>query len=192
MTNRTRETWFPLSHYHGITIAVDIPVADRVLRQVSEALGGERGCTMTSLLCWDRLCACDSCFIMRALSPSSTSSPSFTMRRRICGQVISNSKVMELFLFLSSPEITAHGEETPVCRPGPGRTNQISPAVSGRAPGSPITLQALSQTFFLSPLTSWKKVLHKGKFMEPPSMPICSQPTASHSSGASAGDRNWM
>ena len=29
MTNRTRETWFPLSHYHGITIAVDIPVADR-------------------------------------------------------------------------------------------------------------------------------------------------------------------
>ena len=64
MTNRTRETWFPLSHYHGITIAVDIPVADRVLRQVSEALGEGLYCDLFAMR--DRLCACDSCFIMRA------------------------------------------------------------------------------------------------------------------------------
>ena len=64
MTNRTRETWFPLSHYHGITIAVDIPVADRVLRQVSEALGEGLYCDLFAMR--DRLCARNSCFIMRA------------------------------------------------------------------------------------------------------------------------------
>ena len=64
MTNRTRETWFPLSHYHGITIAVDIPVADRVLRQVSEALGEGLYCDLFAMR--DRLCAHNSCFVMRA------------------------------------------------------------------------------------------------------------------------------
>ena len=90
MTNRTRETWFPLSHYHGITIAVDIPVADRVLRQVSEALG--EGCTVTSLLCGTVCVPVTPASSCGPLSPSSTSSPSFTTRRRICGQVISNSR----------------------------------------------------------------------------------------------------
>ena len=90
MTNRTRETWFPLSHYHGITIAVDIPVADRVLRQVSEALGEGLYCDLFAMR--DRLCVHNSCFVMRALTPFSIYSLSYTMRRRICGPVISNSR----------------------------------------------------------------------------------------------------
>lgn len=91
MTNRTRETWFPLSHYHGITIAVDIPVADRVLRQVSEALGEGLYCDLFAMR--DRLCACDSCFIMRATeSIQHIFSELYHAPEDLAGQVISNSR----------------------------------------------------------------------------------------------------
>ena len=49
MTNQTRETWFPLSHYHGITIAVDIRW--RTGCCVRYRRRWEKGCTVTSLLC---------------------------------------------------------------------------------------------------------------------------------------------
>ena len=49
MTNRTRETWFPLSHYHGITIAWIFRW--RTGCCVRYRRRWEKGCTVTSLLC---------------------------------------------------------------------------------------------------------------------------------------------
>ena len=109
MTNRTRETWFPLSHYHGITIAVDIPVADRVLRQASEALGEGLYCDLFAMR--DRLCARDSCFIMRATESIQHIFSELYHAPEDLRAGYFKLKVMELFLFLGSPEITAHGEE---------------------------------------------------------------------------------
>ena len=111
MTNRTRETWFPLSHYHGITIAVDIPVADRVLRQVSEALGEGLYCDLFAMR--DRLCARNSCFIMRATESIQHIFSELYHAPENLRAGYFKLKVMELFLFLGSPEITARGEERP-------------------------------------------------------------------------------
>lgn len=111
MTNRTRETWFPLSHYHGITIAVDIPVADRVLRQTSEALGEGLYCDLFAMR--DRLCARNSCFIMRATESIQHIFSELYHAPENLRAGYFKLKVMELFLFLGSPEITARGEERP-------------------------------------------------------------------------------
>ena len=107
MTNRTRETWFPLSHYHGITIAVDIPVADRVLRQVSEALGEGLYC---DLLPCGTGCAHNSCFVMRAADSIQHIFSELYHAPEDLRAGYFKLKVMELFLFLGSPEITAQGK----------------------------------------------------------------------------------
>ena len=39
MTNRTRETWFPLSHYHGITILLDLDAISPEMRKQMEWYG---------------------------------------------------------------------------------------------------------------------------------------------------------
>ena len=154
MTNRTRETWFPLSHYHGITIAVDIPVADRVLRQVSEALGEGMYCDLFAMR--DRLCARNSCFIMRATESIQHIFSELYHAPENLRAGYFKLKVMELFLFLGSPEITTRGEE----RPYVDRT-QVEQIKSVRQYlvehlDRRITLQMLSQTFSF-PLTSMKK-----------------------------------
>jgi len=96
-------------------------------------------------------------------------------------------KVMELFLFLGSPEITARGEE----RPYVDRT-QVEQIKSVRQYlvehlDRRITLQELSQTFSF-PLTSMKKCF---RYMGPPSMPTCSL-TASTQRRGFCGKRSWM
>ena len=154
MTNQTRETWFPLSHYHGITIAVDIPVADRVLRQASEALGEGLYCDLFAMR--DRLCARNSCFIMRATESIQHIFSELYHAPENLRAGYFKLKVMELFLFLGSPEITARGEE----RPYVDRT-QVEQIKSVRQYlvehlDRRITLQELSQTFSF-PLTSMKK-----------------------------------
>ena len=154
MTNQTREPWFPLSHYHGITIAVDIPVADRVLRQASEALGEGLYCDLFAMR--DRLCARNSCFIMRATESIQHIFSELYHAPENLRAGYFKLKVMELFLFLGSPEITARGEE----RPYVDRT-QVEQIKSVRQYlvehlDRRITLQELSQTFSF-PLTSMKK-----------------------------------
>ena len=154
MTNRTRETWFPLSHYHGITIAVDIPVADRVLRQVSEALGEGLYCDLFAMR--DRLCAHNSASLCGRLTLFSIYSLSYTMRPEDLRAGYFKLKVMELFLFLGSPEITAQGEDRLyVDRSQAEQIKSVRQYLIDHLDRR-ITLQTLSQTFSF-PLTSMKK-----------------------------------
>ena len=183
MTNRTRETWFPLSHYHGITIAVDIPVADRVLRQASEALGEGLYCDLFAMR--DRLCARNSCFIMRATESIQHIFSELYHAPENLRAGYFKLKVMELFLFLGSPEITARGEE----RPYVDRT-QVEQIKSVRQYlvehlDRRITLQELSQTFSF-PLTSMKKCF-KEVYGTTINAYLQALPYA-HSGGASAGN----
>ncbi|WP_325256318.1 helix-turn-helix domain-containing protein [Oscillibacter sp.] len=154
MTNRTRETWFPLSHYHGITIAVDIPVADRVLRQVSEALGEGLYCDLFAMR--DRLCAHNSCFVMRAADSIQHIFSELYHAPEDLRAGYFKLKVMELFLFLGSPEITAQGEDRLyVDRSQAEQIKSVRQYLIEHLDRR-ITLQTLSQTFSF-PLTSMKK-----------------------------------
>ena len=147
MTNRTRETWFPLSHYHGITIAVDIPVADRVLRQVSEALGEGLYCDLFAMR--DRLCAHNSCFVMRAADSI----------QHIFSELYHAPEDLRAGYFKQGdgivplpwlPRDHSAGRRPSVCRPIPGRTDQICPAVLDRAFGPPDHSANSLTDFFLS------------------------------------------
>lgn len=109
MTNITNQTWFPLSHYHGITIAVDIPVAESILKQLSEVMG--KGLDFDLSAIRDRLCAKNSCFIMRA---TDSIQHIFSELYRVPQDLKDGYfkiKVIELFLFLNSPEIVNKREE---------------------------------------------------------------------------------
>jgi AraC-like DNA-binding protein len=62
LTHTTRDSWFPLSHYHGISVLVDLRAAQDTLCQISQIFG----CTPIDLYALrDRLCRGDHCFIIR-------------------------------------------------------------------------------------------------------------------------------
>ena len=109
MTNITNQTWFPLSHYHGITIAVDIPAAERVLRKLSQVMG--KGLDFDLPAIRDRLCTKDSCFIMRATdSIQHIFSELYKVPQNLKDGYF-KVKIIELFLFLNSPELVSKREE---------------------------------------------------------------------------------
>mgnify|MGYP006957476034 CR=1 FL=1 len=76
--------------FPAVAEAVDIPVADRVLRQVSEALGEGLYCDLFAMR--DRLCARNSCFIMRATESIQHIFSELYHAPEICGQAISSSR----------------------------------------------------------------------------------------------------
>lgn len=57
LTHPTSSSWFPLSHYHGISVMVDLPAAQETLRQISFAMD-EAAINLYALR--DRLCGGDS------------------------------------------------------------------------------------------------------------------------------------
>ena len=129
-------------------------MADRVLRQVSEALGEGLYCDLFAMR--DRLCACDSCFIMRATESIQHIFSELYHAPEDLRAGYFKLKVMELFLFLGSPEITARGEERPyVDRAQVEQIKSVRQYLVEHLDRR-ITLQMLSQTFSF-PLTSMKK-----------------------------------
>ena len=133
----------------------------------------------------DRLCACDSCFIMRATESIQHIFSELYHAPEDLRAGYFKLKVMELFLFLGSPEITAHGEERPyVDRAQVEQIKSVRQYLVEHLDRR-ITLQMLSQTFSF-PLTSMKKVLQGGVRNHHQCL-SASLPYA-HSRGASAGD----
>ena len=109
MTNITNQTWFPLSHYHGITIAVDIPVAESILKKLSDVMG--KGLDFDLSAIRDRLCANNSCFVMRATDSIQHIFSELYKVPQDLKDGYFKIKVIELFLFLNSPEIADKREE---------------------------------------------------------------------------------
>lgn len=109
ITNRTHETWFSLPHCHGIIIAVDIPVTDRVLHQASEVLGEGLYCSLSAIR--DRLCAHNSCFTMRVIKSTQYILSELYRAPEDLWAGYFKLRVMELFLFPDSPEIVVRREE---------------------------------------------------------------------------------
>lgn len=153
MTNITNQTWFPLSHYHGITIAVDIPAAERVLRKLSQVMG--KGLDFDLPAIRDRLCTKDSCFIMRATdSIQHIFSELYKVPQNLKDGYF-KVKIIELFLFLNSPELVSKREERQYfTRKQIDKIKEIRQYLIDNVTQH-ITLNELSQQFNF-PLTSMK------------------------------------
>lgn len=108
LTNAPRSSWFPLGHYHGISVMVDLRTAQGTLDGISHAFGGM---PIDIRAIRDSLCAGDQCFIMRATEAiehifSELCAVPVENRRGYC-----KLKVLELLLFLSAAELPGQREQ---------------------------------------------------------------------------------
>lgn len=148
-----RDSWFPLSHYHGISVVVDLRAAQDTLRQIGQIFGG----TPIDLFALrDRLCGGDTCFIIRATDAiqhifSELYAAPSAIRSDYC-----KLKVLELLLFLNSADLPALREKrTYITRTQADTVRAIRDYLVERL-DQRITLPELSARFGI-PLTTMKQ-----------------------------------
>lgn len=108
LTHPTCDSWFPLSHYHGISVVIDLSVAQDALCQISKVLGSA---PIELFALRDRLCGRNACFIIRATDAiqhifSELYAVPSAIRSDYC-----KLKVLELLLFLNSADLPALREK---------------------------------------------------------------------------------
>ncbi len=103
LTHPTSSSWFPLSHYHGISVMVDLSVAKDTLRQISLSMN-EAPVDLDALR--DRLCGGDTCFIMRATDAIQHIFSELYAVPPAIRSGYSKLKVLELLLFLDAAELS--------------------------------------------------------------------------------------
>lgn len=105
LSNRTAKACFPLEHYHGISIVIDIEEAQKSISSVL----GEFKINLYSLR--DRLCPKNQCFIMRAKnSIEHIFYELYTVPKEVKHGYF-KVKILELLLFLSVADVAKQGEE---------------------------------------------------------------------------------
>ena len=65
LTNETTSTYFPLSHYHGISITIDLPTADQTMKRIESVIGG---LNIDVFSIADKFCKNDTCVVLRTQS----------------------------------------------------------------------------------------------------------------------------
>ena len=98
LTNETTSTYFPLSHYHGISITIDLPTADQTMKRIESVIGG---LNIDVFSIADKFCKNDTCIVLRTQSEiEHIFSELYHVReKRTPGYM--KVKMLELLLFLS-------------------------------------------------------------------------------------------
>ncbi len=153
LTHPPRDSWFPLSHYHGISVIVDLRAAQDTLRQINRIFGS----TPIDLYAMrDRLCGEDHCFIIRATDAiqhifSELYAVPSAIQRDYC-----ILKVLELLLFLNSADLPALREKRTYMTRTQTDTVRAIRAYLVEHLDQRITLSELSTRFDI-PLTTMKQ-----------------------------------
>jgi len=153
LTHPPRDSWFPLSHYHGISVMVDLRAAQDTLYQIGQIFGS----TPIDLYAMrDRLCGGNHCFIIRATDAiqhifSELYAAPSTIRSDYC-----KLKVMELLLFLNSADLPGLREKRAYITRTQADTVRNIRAYLVEHLDQHITLRELSAQFDV-PLTTMKK-----------------------------------
>ncbi len=153
LTHPTRDSWFPLSHYHGISVIVDLRAAQITLSQLSQILGST---PMDLFALRDHLCGKNTCFIIRATDAiqhifSELYAVPSAIRNDYC-----KLKVLELLLFLNSTNLSALREERAYVTRAQADTIRAIRAYLVEHLDKRITLPELSERFHI-PLTTMKQ-----------------------------------
>ncbi|QOX64886.1 helix-turn-helix transcriptional regulator [Anoxybacterium hadale] len=100
--NRTLRSTFPLEHYHGISVVID-------LEQAAGSLSGVLSDISINLYALrDSLCGCDRCFIMRATESVGHIFSELYRVPEAIKKGYYKIKILELLLFLSTVDSSAH------------------------------------------------------------------------------------
>lgn len=153
LAHSTSISWFPLSHYHGISVMVDLPAAKETLHRISLSMN-ESPIDLDALR--DRLCGGDTCFIMRATDAiqhifSELYAVPPALRGGYC-----KLKVLELLLFLDSAELPELRENRAYITRAQADTIRVIRAYLVEHLDRHITLPELSERFNI-PLTAMKQ-----------------------------------
>ena len=152
LSNTTSGSWFPLSHYHGISIVVELAAASDTLIRLADTVDA------VPIDVYDirsRLCSGDTCFIMRASdSIQHIFSELYTAPQELRPNYF-KLKVLELLLFLSSPKISNMREERRYFAHSQVDTIREIKKYMTDNMDRHITLEELSKRFLI-PLTSMK------------------------------------
>ena len=96
MGNRTKRASFPLERYHGISVIIDLPVADRTLSSLNEYIPIDLPALRRNL------CANEHCFVMKATNHIERLFGELYNVPGTAGSGYFKLKVLELLLFLST------------------------------------------------------------------------------------------
>lgn len=104
LSTETRSTSFPLEHFHGISIVIDIPSAVETIRRFSEIVGG---ISIDFEKIREKFCPDNTCFVMRGIPEVEHIFSELYIVSSEYQKGYFCVKVMELLLFLSAiePEI---------------------------------------------------------------------------------------
>ncbi len=103
-----RGSWFPLSHYHGISVVVDLRAAQNTLHQIGRIFDS----TPIDLYAMrDRLCGRDTCFIIRSTDAIQHIFSELYAAPSAIQRDYRKLKVLELLLFLNSADLPALREK---------------------------------------------------------------------------------
>jgi len=108
LTNETTSTTFPLSHYHGISITIDLKEAVKTMEKVESVLG-RLHVDLYQLA--ERLCRKDTCFVLRS---HNNIEHIFSELYRVSPKMIAHYlkvKVLELLMFLNDIQAGEYQEE---------------------------------------------------------------------------------
>lgn len=153
LTHPTSSSWFPLSHYHGISVMVDFPAAKDTLHQISLSMN-ESPVDLDALR--DRLCGGDTCFIMRATDAIQHIFSELYAVPPAIRSGYSKLKVLELLLFLAAAELPELRENRAYITRTQADTIRAIRAYLVEHLDQHITLLELSKRFDI-PLTTMKQ-----------------------------------
>ena len=108
LTNETTSTYFPLSHYHGISITIDLPTADQTMKRIESVIGG---LNIDVFSIADKFCKNDTCVVLRTQSEiEHIFSELYRVEPRMIAYYL-KVKVLELLMFLNQVSLQDYQEE---------------------------------------------------------------------------------
>lgn len=150
LANQPRTTYFPLSHYHGISVLIDIPTAVDTIENVASVLGKLK---IDLYSFQEKLC--DDCFIMRATDSVQHIFSELYEAPENLREGYLQLKIMELLLFLNSADLKKENAERQYFYKAHVDTvREIRDFLTSHL-DSRITLSTLSERFNI-PLTTMK------------------------------------
>ena len=152
LTNETTSTTFPLSHYHGISITIDLTEATSTMKKVENVLGGLH---IDLHQIAERLCRKDTCFVLRKHNNiEHIFSQLYMVTPEMTAQYL-KVKVLELLMFLNDIHTGEYQEERRYFSKNQVQVVKHMQAYMVTNLQRHYTLQELSKKFDI-PLTSMK------------------------------------
>ncbi len=152
LTNETISTIFPLSHYHGISITMDVELASNTIKRLEEIIGNLH---IDLPRIAEKFCRQDTCFMVRRKSEIEHVFNEMYQNDPTMTSHYLKAKILELLMYLNDASDNEYSEERRYFSRGQVQTIKAIQAYMTCDLEQHYTLQQLSDKFEI-PLTTMK------------------------------------